>query len=180
MPPKPEVPESLKGLTMLELDELCCNLTAQIDEKWKVENEARNMIHQLTKQRNAAWQEALRPWVGKTFKRGNYYAILSDVPQEQEMKTGTSFNVQQLPAMIFVYNEQKNIDVRRHPEEMGLMWPDTLFRGEMPDEYNTQGAHNLLDREKWVEIPTTEWIDAYQARCLQVQRDLLAPITPAL
>lgn len=166
--------------TLEEAAARCEQIEKDLHNLYHTAANARNDIYRLEKERNALWQKAIEPWVGKTFKRGMYYAILSDVPQEQVFKSGTSFNVQQLPAMIFVYSPEKNIDVRKHPEEMGLMWPDTLFRGEMPDEYNTQGAHNTLDKEKWVEIPTSEWIDAFEKRIYQVRIDLLRPVTPAL
>lgn len=158
------------------------DLTAKIKPLDSQQMDLRNQIHDLQRQRDELYQKYLKPLVGKTFKRGYQYAIITDVPQPVMTKVSISLNIQQLPCMIFLYNPEKYLDVTVDYGPLspnGLMWPDTMFRGEMPDEYNTNGACNTVRREYWTEIDTSEWIAAYQARCLQVQVKLLKPVTPA-
>lgn len=164
-----------------ELLEKINALTAQIKPFDQQQMDLRNKIHDLQRQRDELYQQYLKPLVGKTFKRGYQYAIITNVPQPQVTKVSTSLNVQQMPCMVFLYNPNKYLDVTLEVgplDPCGLMWPDTMFRGEMPAEYNTQGACNTVGRDVWQEIEPSEWVNAYQARCLEVQIRLLKPVTP--
>lgn len=154
--------------TLEEMEAKCEELTRQIDAHYGIRRIAQERIRTLTERRNKIWQESFKPWVGKTFKRNENYAIVSDVPQPY---SNGEINFQQLPVMMFVYSPHQNIDVRSEPEELGLMWPDTIFRGDMPDTYNTDGTFGF-DEDVWQEISPEEWSEAFNARVNEVARDL--------
>jgi hypothetical protein len=97
----------------MEIKEIEKRLHELNEQEWKIRAEG----YELRKQLIDYQKEKLKPLVGMTFKVGEDYVVINDVPQERLIKVGTDFNAYQLPVIMI---GKKDVD------GIGI-YKDTIF-----------------------------------------------------
>lgn len=109
------------------------------------------------------------------------YACINRLPMVRTARGGISFNRYQLPAIHFMIAPGQFAPYEDCEEPGGLepvFWFDTLFTGELPDEYKG-GACNSTRSVEWVEVDRSEFIAAMEERFREFKANLFSPTTPA-